>query len=355
MHITILADSIDNQKAGVHNFTKELISSLLTNFPENRYSFIHQKKNDFFNSTEHYIVKRPNHPGSDTIRKFIKIPRLINKVIKPDIVIEPCHIGPFGLSKHIKKVLVVHDLTPLLYPEFHTFRGVLGHKLFFKKSITNADLIISPSKTTRNDLLKLFTPKSKVEVVPLGVKPQPATKKSKNNKPYLLYLGTIEPRKNIQNLINSFLELKEEIKLPHHLIISGEMGWKYQKIKKAAKHKDVIFTGFVDEIKKKELFQNADLFIYPSFYEGFGLPVLEAMSYGTPVICSNGGSLREYFKNKAIMFNPYEKNELKEKISSLVFDISKKNNLKNKGLDYAKKFTWKKTAEELLAAIQEIY
>lgn len=359
MHIVILAESIDNQKAGVHTYTKNLIENLLSIDEENTYTFIHEKQNPFFEGKNHYIVPRKKSPGSSTYRKFFELPSLI-KNLKPDIVIEPCHIGPFRLPKDIKRVTVIHDLTPILFPKFHIKNSTIVHKLLLKKIIRNADLILVASQNTKNDIIKYCKGNHNIKVIPLGINAPKETEKSVPYIPYFLYLGTIEPRKNIETLIDAFTELKADKLIPHKLVLAGETGWKskkvLQKIEKATRDfpGQIIITGFVDEEEKAALYKNADIFIYPSIYEGFGLPPLEAMSYGIPVICSNGGSLKEIFQNKTLMFSPKDKEKLKSLILSLVNNRELKEKLSKNGFEYTKLFTWEQTAQKTLLALKDL-
>ncbi|MFH1284847.1 MAG: glycosyltransferase family 1 protein [Candidatus Peregrinibacteria bacterium] len=352
MHILILADTVDNQKAGIHFYTKNLISALLKIDKENSYTFIHSRPNDFFKNTNHYIIPQKRGFGSETIRRFIKIPKLI-KSLHPDIVLEPCHIGPFRLPKSIRKAVVIHDLTPILFPKFHIRRSVIIHKLFLKKTLKNADLIITPSQSTANDIRKFCKISSKITPIHLGISPPIANPPlSSIKKPYILFLGTIEPRKNLKMLIDAFSELKAEHNIPHRLVLAGEIGWKSGEIlKKTHLRKDIILTGYVTEEEKAALYAGTDMFVYPSIYEGFGLPPLEAMSYGIPVICSTGGSLKEIFSDHALTFSPADKDSLKAHILSLINNPHLKTQLSDSGKTYASTFTRRKAAAETLKAL----
>jgi len=352
MRIVILADPVDNQRAGIHTYTKCLIEALLKIDQKNEYIFIHKKKNEFFNGLSHHVVPRKAYPGYDTLRRFFILPRLIKR-LKPDIVWEPCHIGPFRLPKSIKKIVTVHDLTPILFPKFHIFRSVLIHKLFFRKTLKNADLILTPSENTKKDIKKYLSNEKNIEVTPLAID-QPKTNPPRLETtpgPYILYLGTLEPRKNLELLIEAFLELKKSENLPHKLVLAGEIGWKSDKVVKAAQNEHIVLTNYVTENERASLYAHCDLFVYPSLYEGFGLPPLEAMSYGKQVVCSNGGSLKEIFSNHALLFSPTNKTELK---SSIQTAITAPPITPEKLQEFAKKFTWEKTATKTLAAINKL-
>lgn len=349
MHILILADPIDNQSAGVHTYTKNLIEALLKIDKKNTYTFIHERENDFFKWLNHHIIPHKNRIGYGTYRKFHLIPKLIRK-LKPDIVFEPCHIGPFNLPKSIKRVTTIHDLTPLLFPKFHETQSVLIHKLLLPRIIKKSDLIITPSKNTQKDILKL-NPKAKTTVIPLGTKkpksqihPRMPRRGGGEKFPYILYLGTIEPRKNLELLIEAYNELN----LKHKLILAGKIGWKAKSIlKKAAENPSIILKGQVTEKEKATLYKNAAIFIYPSHYEGFGLPPLEAMQYGTPTIVANNSSLKEYFKNHALLFTT--KSQLKTHIKNLL-----KNPPPKKPPTFVKIFTWENTALQTLKKLESL-
>ncbi|MFA5947400.1 MAG: glycosyltransferase family 1 protein [Candidatus Gracilibacteria bacterium] len=360
MKIAILADPISNQKAGIHTYTKELFSALLKLDNQNEYYFIHSENNNFFNDKNHFIIEKSKIliPFRETYRKFVKIPQLLKK-LKPDIVIETCHIGPFNTPKNCKKITIIHDLTPILFPNFHIKKSVIIHKLLLKKIVKDADLIITPSTTTKTDIIKKYRiNEEKIKIIHGA----PSSETSKNSQfpknikaPYLLYLGTIEPRKNLQILIESFLELKRENNIPHSLVLAGEIGWKSKKILSLAKNnKEIIFTGHINEDKKITLYKNADMFIYPSLYEGFGLPPLEAMSHNIPVICSTGGSLKELFNEYALMFDPQDKKTLKNHILKLIKNKTLKENLIKKAFEYSKSFTWQSSALQLLSEFKNL-
>ena len=353
MHITILSDAIDDQNAGVHHYLKYLIENLLKTDTSNKYSFIHCKKNSFYDGLDDYIIPKKKGPGSESIRRFIKIPNLIKK-LNPDIILQPCHIGPFRIPKHIKKAVTIHDLTPIIYPQFHTIRGIVVHKLLLKKTLKNADLILTPSNTTKDDIINHYNPSAKIQVTHLGITPAKSSLPKPIATPYILYLGTIEPRKNLETLIDAFIELKKDNLIKHKLVLAGAIGWKSKKTIKKTNHPDIILPGYLSKEEKSAYYEHAEIFVYPSIYEGFGLPPLEAMAHKTPVICSTGGSLKELFQNHALMFEPKDKEQLKKHILSLANSPQLKESMAQKGYEYSKGFTWEKTAQKTLEAFEQI-
>ncbi len=356
MRILIMADAVDNQNAGIHFYTKKLIENLLKIDRQNDYSFIHTRNNEFFENQNHHIVPNCKSIGGESYRRLVKIPKLI-KEINPDIVLEPCHIGPFRLPKHIKRAVTVHDITPITMPNFHTARGKWVHKIFFKRTLKNASLILTPSKQTKNDLLTNYSITAPIEITHLGIEQaDKSTQSSPLQNPYLLYLGTLEPRKDLPTLIDAFLELKETNALTedYKLVLAGDIGWKSESVLQKANHKDIILTGYLSEEEKSRWLTHARIFVYPSLYEGFGLPPLEAMSREIPVITSSGGSLKELFEKHALIFEPQDKEELKQHIQNLTANNELYQNLKTGGKEYSQNFTWEKTARKTLEAFEKI-
>jgi glycosyltransferase involved in cell wall biosynthesis len=361
MHIAIIADPIDTQTAGIHFYTKRLVESLLKIDKVNKYTFIHPENNSFFEKTNHYVVPRKKHiPGYETYRRFIKIPNLLKK-LNPNIIIETSHIGPFRTPKNSKRVTIIHDLTPIIFPHFHIKHSTIVHRLALPSILKSADLIIVPSQNTKNDILRLYKTKNNIAIIPEGITPPTFTAplpaeaglSSKITKPYILFLGTIEPRKNLEILIETYLDLKKNHHIPHKLVLAGGLGWKNAKIlEKASEDKEnIIFTDYLSEDQKASLYKHADIFVYPSIYEGFGLPPLEAMSYGIPVVCSTGGSLKEIFSKHALMFEPDDKETLTNHLLSLIEKPETKNQLIKNGLEYSKQFTWELTAKKVIEVL----
>lgn len=352
MHILIIADAIDTQNAGIHFYTKNLIENLLKIDHKNRYSFIHSRKHPFFEGKNHHIIPKKKGLGAESIRRSIRIPLLIRS-INPDLVLEPCHIGPFNIPKHIKRVVTIHDITPVLFPGLHTARGRIVHKLLLKRTLRNADLILTPSETTKNDILSRYKTKNNITVIPLGI---PITRPQETRpieEPYFLYLGTIEPRKNLRILIESFNELNL---FGYKLILAGPVGWKSENLlNEIAQNSNIVIKGYLNEEQKAQYLTHAKAFIYPSLYEGFGIPPMEALSYGIPTITSTGGSLKEYFGKHAFTFDPQDKQTLNAHLKTILDNPHLSQEFSIKGPLYAKSFTWQKTAEKTLAALEDLF
>ena len=239
---------------------------------------------------------------------------------------------------------------------------------YFKKK---ASLIIAVSENTKIDVMKyLNVPEKKIRVIYHGVEKE--FQKIEDGEylkhrlrgigidyPYIFYLGTLEPRKNVERLIEAFIQLKKRNQINEKLVISGIKGWGHQsifdKVASSGIEKEIIFTGFVPNEFLPFLYNGASAFVYPSLYEGFGLPVLEAMACGVPVVTSNVSSLPEVAGDAAILLNPYSVDELADGIWRILSDEDLRNSCITKGIERAKSFTWERCAMETLKAFNEVY
>ncbi|MEM8638280.1 MAG: glycosyltransferase [Cyanobacteria bacterium P01_G01_bin.54] len=177
-------------------------------------------------------------------------------------------------------------------------------------------------------------------------------------KPYFLFVGTIEPRKNIETIIHAFNCLKQKHRLPHQLILVGRKGWKYKPIfdliSRSCYSSSIHYFNYVEDSKLVVLYKEADILLYPSWYEGFGLPILEAMTFKTPVITSNTSSLPEVAGDAALMIDPNNTHELIESILSIVEDEHLREKLIMKGVEHTKRFSWSQTALQVLDAYKTL-
>ncbi len=263
-------------------------------------------------------------------------------------------------------VLTVHDMSWHLFPEFFTTKDQMAFKLNRpEQTINNARTIICPSTSTRTDLLSYSKQsEDKIQVVPHGIdqtifnhKPTPQDHGIKSkyslNRPYLLFLGTLEPRKNLSALLDAF----EKIQKDHPelmLVMAGGSGWKSEEIKnRLAQNENVVYLEYVPHEHRPALYRQATAFIFPSIYEGFGLPVLEAMACGIPVITSNTSSLPEITKDAAILIDPFNSADLALSINQILDDPELAKTLKQLGIKQAMNFTWQKAAEDTVKALKK--
>ncbi len=365
-------------RTGVEEYTINLLSNMLCLDKNVKYKLFYNghKKIELDYSwlklpnVELIQFKIPNRV-LDISSRVLNYPK-IDKLLKGVEVFFSPHIFLSSVSKKCKTVVTFHDLSFEKYPEFYSAGKNYWHfSMSPEKQAKKADRIIAVSQSTKDDLVELYKINpNKIKVIYSGVNEVSSIKyqvsresevRKKYNLPknYVLYLGTLEPRKNIIGLIKAFELLKKSYKLQatsYKLVIAGAKGWLYEDIFKAANSSsvkdDIIFTGFVDDEDKPALYNCAELFVYPSFYEGFGFPPLEAMKYGVPVITSNFSSLPEAVGDAAIIVNPYNLDELAEAIQMVLTDDNLKNILIKKGFEQVKKFSWQKCAEETLEVLK---
>ncbi len=366
MKIAFIADALDFQYAGIHIYTREILRALVAIDNENEYIVVRAKAGEKIEGAKEIIVPvHPKIPGHKRLRLFTSIPRALVKA-GADVVIEPSHFGPFNLLKHIKRITVLHDLTPFLLPDFHVLSSRVFHRLLMPGILRRAHHVITVSEHTRQDMVERFPfTKEKSTAILLGrdtsFEPKQDTsvlEKYAIRQPYFLYVGTLEPRKNLTVLIEAYHTFREKSGLAHQLILTGKKGWKIdgllQTIQQSPYRNDIILTGYVAREELPVLYSMCEAFVYPSLYEGFGLPVLEAMSCGAAVITSKVSSLPEVGGDAALYFEPQSAAQL----SDLLLNITKNPTLKTQhqqaALQQAQQFTWEKTAEATLNIILNI-
>ncbi len=262
-------------------------------------------------------------------------------------------------------VATIHDLSAILYPQFHSRRNVFVDKFRFKQIVKYASQVICVSENSKNDFLNRYKfDKDRIHVIYNGIdhnkffpirdfeKIQKVKEKYNLFNPFILFLGTIEPRKNVLRLIKAYFELKNQQKIIQKLVICGKKGWFYDEIfefvKKNKLENDVIFLGYLDENDKNALINASEFVIYPSLYEGFGIPVIEAMACAKAVITSNISSLPEVGGNAALYCDPNSTDDISDKMLKLIADVNLRKELEKKSLVQASKFSWKQCAKETM-------
>ncbi|MEO0132219.1 MAG: glycosyltransferase family 1 protein [candidate division WOR-3 bacterium] len=314
---------------------------------------------------KNYIIKLGKPPlnllgGTFWLRTNISLRRNNDNL---SVFFSPAHVLP-PLHKAIKTVLTVHDLVALLYPETMANYNRLVHRLYFKQSVARADKIIVVSEWTKHLLCEYFSVSAdKISVIYEGfdecfkIYPMSEVKaylKQLNlTEPYILSVGTIEPRKNYLCLIQAFKKFSSNFLL----VIVGRVGWKahsvFELIEKLRLKSRIRILGYVSPKQLPYLYNGAEIFVFPSLYEGFGLPLLEAMACGASVIASNSSSLPEIGGDACIYFNPSDPFDLTEKIDLLISNSSLKENLKQKSLKRAQNFSWEQCALKTLSVLKK--
>ncbi len=254
-------------------------------------------------------------------------------------------------------IVTIHDIAWDFYPE--TFGKFMLNYLRFSTwfAVHFAKHVLTISESTKKDLIRKYhLPAEKIIVTHLGFDFNSDTSKSDQEEQrriadlpekFILFLSTLQPRKNVIGLIDAFVELKKEQNLPHSLVLVGGKGWLYEEtMAKIAEHPEVIYFGYAKD--RFEILKKADLLVQPAFYEGFGLSLLDAFACNVPVACSNVSSLPEVAGDAAVYFDPTDKKQIKAAIAVALNDRSLHDALVEKGRERLKNFTWEKCAKQTL-------
>lgn len=259
-------------------------------------------------------------------------------------------------------LVTVHDLFHLAMPQFVAgINKKLYANIMFNILVKKASAIISVSKFTKNEMIRLVgSPPNLIFPVYNGVDNTWQNIGGKNNpyfKPFILFVGNVKPHKNLVTLIHAFKKIINDV--PHDLIIVGKKDGFITEDREVIKQSELLgnrvyFTGYVEEDTLKQYYAFASALVFPSLYEGFGLPPLEAMSFGCPVIASNRASLPEICGDAVLYCDPYSAEDIAKKTLKLINDKKLRVDLQKKGLDHVKNFSWEKCARETLEVIEEV-
>lgn len=366
MKIGMLVGKIGPTRSGVGNYIVNLTNELIRTH-QNELTAIGYEKNYAFGDIP-YIT--PGYPFKTYITFLWSQVISLQKGITEDfdIIHNP---GPFPLIKKVGKkyICTIHDITQILYPQFHPWWRILYSKIVLPRLIKNSDKLITDSMQTKKDLIFYYhVPEKKISVIHLGATKefkqldihtiQPVLQKYNLSNPFILFIGNLEPRKNIPNLIRAFSQSKKNSP-DLELVIVGRKGWMFDEIFSTVKElcieNSVKFLDFIPHEDLPALYNGARIFVYVPFYEGFGLPVLEAMQCGAPVITSNISSLPEIVGKGGIMVDPQDVRDLAEKISLLLSD----DYLRQKNIQYnlirCQQFSWEKCAIQTAEVYMEVY
>jgi len=351
---------------GLNNVKLKLFFNAKNQKPDVR--FLENRKN-----VEFYFFRYPNKYFSFTTR-LLGFPKVDNMIGGADVFFNP-HFIFSPVTKKCKTVITFHDLSFERYPEFFDAKRKIWHfSNFPKKQAKKADRLIAVSRSTALDLYDIYkiNPK-KIFVIYSGInkmffEDEPPEKLNKIRSKYylpdhfILFLSTIEPRKNAVSAIKAF-ELFQQLYAKMHngvksdvrLVIAGKPGWLYKEIFQTIRYskfrKDIVYAGFIDDEDKPSLYRLAKLFVYPSIYEGFGFPPLEAMASGTPVITSRISSLPEIAGDAALLVDPFDIQHIARAMTKVTQDRSFSNELRERGIRQAGKFSWAKCAEDTLRVL----
>ena len=352
MRLAIDTQSTLGHKTGIGQYTAHLLAALRRIAPEHEYVELNW--------------------GGDVVMRLDRrlrwqqwdVPRRAKRM-RADVLHVPGFDAP--LWRPCPTVLTVHDLIGMIFPANLPPASRFYWSKWLPFAARFAHRIIADSDATRRDILRLLrVPPERVTVIQLGVDPrfqpqaQPAIEacRARHTLParFILYLGTLEPRKGIDTLIDAFASLAHAH--PHDLVLAGKRGWYWEplfdRMRKLGLADRVHVIDYVADDDLPSLYSAAAVFAFPSRYEGFGLPVLEAMACSAPVVCSNASSLPEVIGDAAISIRPDDTDGLARALESVLGDDRLRNDLREKGLQQAQRFTWEKTAQATLAVYRAL-
>jgi glycosyltransferase involved in cell wall biosynthesis len=370
MRIGIDYTAAARQGGGIGRYSRELVGALLALDSPHRYTL--------FAATGRLETRALQPAGTARLRTVpltdewlariwhrARLPLPIEAITGPlHLFYSPDFVLPPTLPR-TRTLLTVHDLSFLRFPHHYVPKLSRYLSRVVPRSVARADRVLADSEATRADLVELLAvPPEKVEVLYSGVaphfrpEPEPGERERLQSRyrvgeqPYILSVGTLQPRKNYLRLIHAFAGMRSGMTL----VIAGGKGWLYEEIlDEAKKHEErVRILGFVEETDLPALYRGASLFAFPSLYEGFGLPVLEAMACAVPVVCSNASSLPEVTADAALLVEPRDEAALTAAMRRALHDESLRREMIARGLERAAYFTWQRAARQLLAAFEAV-
>jgi glycosyltransferase involved in cell wall biosynthesis len=378
--VAIDARYVSRLQSGVGHYTQRLIGGLATIDARNRYTCVVVRDGPDLPGPEwnggrwHRWPTRvsfENHVAGD-LWLLGYLPLRLHR-LGVDVYHGPAVFLPL-VKLGYRTVVTVHDLVSFLFPETVPRKYALYMRLMTRLAVRSADRIIAVSGSTRDDLTRILqVPEEKVVVIHEAVAPEfagggdPAAvtevmARYNIRRPYCLFVGNLEPRKNLSRLIEAFGRLRARRPAvaggsqPLQLVLAGTRGWLYSSIFATVATQgappDIVFTGYVPARDLPALYAGAECFVFPSLYEGFGLPVLEAMAAGTPVVASRVGAIPEVAGDAAVLVDARRPDELAEAIEAVVGDPTLRERLAARGRARARLFTWEAVARRTLAVYE---
>ena len=358
MNIALDARLIYYQRGGIGQYILHLVQEFARLTPGNNLTILRSRKESgpLASGFRDVPLWTPPHNRFEQTTLPVELARL-----RIDLLHSPDFIPPF--RGHFRRLITVHDLTFLYYPQFLTAESRRYYNAQIERAVRSADHISADSTNTKDDLVRLLSvPPDKVTVVLLAHDPAyqpldasvcaPVLARHQLKPGYILFTGTLEPRKNVTGLLTAYRALCDRQPSTRPLVLAGRRGWLYDEIfARIATLKLGSRVHFVENAPNEDLaalYNSARLLVLPSFYEGFGLTVLEAMACGTPVVCSGCGSLPEVAGDAALLVNPDDLDGLASAMERVLEDEALRAQMRSRGLAQAARFSWEKTARETL-------
>ena len=366
----LLSFELTYRQAGVSRYTEALVRELPNVGPDEQYVV--------FTGGERPPVSRGFDPGIEWVHSRLPTGKPEARILweqtvgttiarrhRLDLIHAPVNVTP--LVTGAPRVVTIHDIAFHLYPEQYPGAKQRYLRLMTRLSVQRATRVIAVSEATRQDVIRYYGAKpSQVVTVPNGVPadyhPLPpdevAEFRAREGLPerFILFVGTLQPRKNLETLLRAYAQVADDI--GWELVVVGATGWAYDPIFETARSlglaERVRFAGYVPGEDLPRWYNAAGMFVYPSLYEGFGLPLLEAMACGTPVIAANTSSLPEVVGDAGLLVDPRDADELAGAIRRLAESASLREDLSARGRQRAAAYSWRRTAEETLAVYRDV-
>jgi glycosyltransferase involved in cell wall biosynthesis len=366
MIVGIDATTLRGRLSGVGYYTARLIDSLANGAGEGTLERVLVLSNQelLLPPAERLQVHAGDRFRIRSLWMQLLLPRILQK-LRPDLVHFTNYLAPAACETPY--VLSIHDMSLQLFPECHTWKKRLLTSRLLPLVAQRARLVLAPSESTRRDVVRLLgLDAAKVRVIPYAAGPSfrpvpPDYQRLQRlygvRPPYFLYVGTLEPRKNLERALRAFARALPSLPPEASLVLVGQRGWKFAETLREAARPElqdrVVMPGYVPEQDLPALMSGALAFVYPSLYEGFGLPVIEAMACGTPVMTSRSSSLAEIADGAALMVDPRDEAAMAEGLRALAGDASLRARLAQQGRERAALFSWDRTGRETVAAYRE--
>jgi len=365
MKIGIDARPLSYQLTGIGIYLKSILDALQQIDLKNHYFLIS-------NASIDWVPKNPKWVKLEgrIKRKLCSTPwmqtwgALLGARLKIDLFWSPRHHLPLLLPSHIKTVLTVHDIVHHYYPDTMAWPNLLVERLLMRWSISRSDYIITDSRSVASELFSAYKLNDKkiVTIYPGIPSFKEESRKTKGEQiqlpaSYFLFVGTLEPRKNFNAILKAFEEISPN-RYGVNLVIAGQKGWKTNRfariLNQHPQRPNIHFLGYVAREKLKRIYENAVCLLFPSLYEGFGFPILEAMKCGTPVITSNTSCMPEVADGAAVLVDPHDHRALAKAMMDIIENGNLKNQLKIKGLQRAREFSWFKCARKTIHLFESV-
>ena len=369
MRIGIDVSALVKEATGIGQWIIQVTNRLLSIDQKNDYfmfPYAHLRVDLKLNSRTQIVSY--GGPKNRQLNFLLTLPGLLRKY-NIDVFVGTRHYLP-PFNHKIKYLAIVHDLIPLYMPELFTKEHKLRFKIFTDICKHQADAVIAVSNATKKDVVKYMNiPPKKVHVIYEGANSDFTTERNESSitqtmekyhidSDYILCLSTVEPRKNMLRTIQAFEQCAQRPGWNYKLVIVGKSGWNngeiYDYVQTHDVRRHVIFTGYVTDEEVRDIYANASLFVYASLCEGFGIPILEAMQSGIPVITSNLSSMPEVAGDACELIDPYDTDEIRNAMIRVLSSEERRQTMRQRGIRQAAQFSWDQCAQEVLQVIQQM-